>query len=54
MADNQEPIDVENIKDVLAEKLADSWMGEHLDCSDVADVLAPAVVDLVREARKAG
>jgi hypothetical protein len=33
--------------EVLAEAMADSWMGEQVDCADVGTILAPAVDQLL-------
>lgn len=38
----------EQIEERLAEAMAASWMGDEVDCADVAAILAPAVVALVQ------
>lgn len=43
-------IDREQISERLAEAMADSWMGDEVDCADVATILAPAVVALIEGA----
>jgi hypothetical protein len=44
-------IDREQIAERLAEAMADSWMGDEVDCADVATILTPAVAALIEGAQ---
>lgn len=38
----------------LATAMAETWMGDQVDCADVGTLLAPEVDAIAREARRAG
>lgn len=38
----------------LAEALANSWLGDQLDCAEVVEILAPTLRRMIAEAEQRG
>ena len=42
------------IENMIAETMAESWMGDEVDCADVGGILVEAVETAINQARLAG